>query len=97
MSISMRMRWARVEYQLDLRTPQRPVPLGVVVLTDSADRVQSILAGKAPRGGFTPEELKTGGPLCRPQPEGWAAAMAKAPPGPTGKRDDPVRALAPTW
>jgi hypothetical protein len=97
MSISMRMRWARVEYQLDLRTPQRPVPLGVVVLTDSADRAQSILAGKAPRAGFTPEELKTVGPLGRSQLEGWAAAMAKDLLGAIEKREDPLETLASIW
>src|SRR2546430_4521355 len=97
MSISMRMRWARVEYQLDLRTPQRPVPLGVVVLTDSADRVQSILAGKAPRAGFTPEELKTVGPLGRSQLEGWAAAMARDLLGAIEKREDPLETLASIW
>ena len=97
MSISMRMRWARVEYQLDLRTPQRPVPLGVVVLADSADRVQSILAGKAPRAGFTPEELKSVGPLGRSQLEGWAAAMAKDLLGAIEKREDPLETLASIW
>src|SRR5919109_3245677 len=97
MSTSMRMRWARVEYQLDLRAPQRPVPLGVVVLADSADRVQSILAGKAPRAGFTPEELKTVGPLGRSQLEGWAAAMAKDLLGAIEKREDPLETLVSIW
>src|SRR5438309_10686679 len=71
-----KMRWARVEYQLDLGTPQRPAPLGVVVLAEAGFQVQSILAGKAPRPGFTPEELKTVGALARSQPDGWGAGMA---------------------
>jgi hypothetical protein len=97
MSTSMRMRWARVEYQLDLRAPQRPVPLGVVLLADSGDRVQSMLAGKAPRAGFTPEELKTVGPLGRSQLEGWVAAMAKDLLGAIEKREDPLETLASIW
>ena len=97
MSTSMRMRWARVEYQLDLRAPQRPVPLGVVVLAESAERMHSILAGKAPRAGFTPEELKTVGPLGRSQLEGWAAAMAKDLLGAIEKREDPLETLASIW
>jgi hypothetical protein len=97
MSTSMRMRWARVEYQLDLRAPQRPVPLGVVVLADSGDRVQSMLAGKAPRARFTPEELKTVGPLGRSQLEGWVAAMAKDLLGAIEKREDPLETLASIW
>src|SRR5919109_2189807 len=97
MSISMRMRWARVEYQLDLRTPQRPVALGVVVLADSADRVQSVLAGKAPRAGFTPDDLKSVGPLGRSQLEGWAAAMAKDLLAAIEKREDPLETLASIW
>jgi hypothetical protein len=97
MSTSMRMRWARVEYQLDLRAPQRPVPLGVVVLAVSGDRVQSMLAGKAPRAGFTPEELKTVGPLGRSQLEGWVAAMAKDLLGAIEKREDPLETLASIW
>ena len=40
MAIATRMRWARVEYQLDLRTPQRPVPLGVVVVDEKAPACQ---------------------------------------------------------
>src|SRR5438445_4930253 len=83
-----KMRWARVEYQLDLRTPQRPVPLGVVVLAETGFQVQSILAGKAPRSGFTPEELKTVGPLGRSQLDGWVAAMAKDLLGAIEKRED---------
>jgi len=97
MSISMRMRWARVEYQLDLRAPQRPVPLGVVVLADSADRVQGMLAGKAPRAGFTPEELKTVGPFGRSQLEGWVASMAKDLLAAIEKREDPLETLASIW
>jgi hypothetical protein len=97
MSTSMRMRWARVEYQLDLRTAQRPVPLGVVVLADSSDRLQSLLAGKAPRAGFTPEALRTVGPLGRSQLEGWVAAMAKDLLGSLEKREDPLETLASIW
>src|SRR5207247_2945243 len=70
-----KLRWGRVEYQLDLRTPQRPVPLGVVVLAEKASRVHSILAGKAARPGFTPDAVKTVGPLGRARLDGWFAAM----------------------
>jgi hypothetical protein len=97
MPTSMRMRWARVEYQLDLRTPQRPVPLGVVVVADSADRVQSLLAGKAPRTGVAPEELKSVGPFGRSQLEGWAASMAKDLLAAIEKREDPLETLASIW
>ena len=92
-----KMRWARVEYQLDLRTPQRPVPLGVVVLAETGFQVQSILAGKAPRSGFTPEELKTVGPLGRSQLDGWVAAMAKDLLGAIEKREDALETLASIW
>ena len=97
MAIATRMRWARVEYQLDLRTPQRPVPLGVVVVDEKAHRIQSGLAGKAPRPGFTPEALKTVGPLGRSQLGGWAAAMAKDLLGALEKGEDPLETLASIW
>ncbi|HZF05837.1 MAG TPA: hypothetical protein VE932_16005 [Patescibacteria group bacterium] len=97
MSMTTTMRWGRVEYQLDLRTPQRPVPLGVVVLAEKASRVHSILAGKAPRPGFTPEELKSVGPLGRSQLDGWVAAMAKDLLGSLEKREDPLETLASIW
>src|SRR5438046_321949 len=92
-----KLRWGRVEYQLDLRTPQRPVPLGVVVLAEKASRVHSILAGKAPRPGFTPEELKSVGPLGRSQLDGWVAAMAKDLLASLEKREDPLETLASIW
>jgi hypothetical protein len=97
MPTSMRMRWARVEYQLDLRTPQRPVPLGVVVVADTADRMQSILAGKAPRAGFTPEDLKNVGPFGRSQLEGWVASMAKDLLAAIEKHEEPLETLASIW
>jgi len=92
-----KLRWGRVEYQLDLRTPQRPVPLGVVVLAEKAPRVHSILAGKAPRPGFTPDELKSVGPLGRSQLDGWVAAMAKDLLASLEKREDPLETLASIW
>jgi len=91
------MRWARVEYQLDLRAPQRPVPLGVVVVADIADRLQSILAGKAPRAGFTPEDLKSVGPFGRSQLEGWVASMAKDLLAAIEKHEEPLETLASIW
>ena len=95
---SMRMRWARVEYQLDLRAPQTPVPLGVVVVAESADRLQSMLAGKAPRAGVTPEELKKVGPFGRSQLEGWTASMAKDLLAAIEKHEDhPIETLASIW
>jgi len=97
MPTSMRMRWARVEYQLDLRAPQRPVPLGVVVIADIADRLQSILAGKAPRAGFTPEDLKSVGPFGRSQLEGWVASMAKDLLAAIEKHEEPLETLASIW
>jgi hypothetical protein len=97
MAITTRLRWARVEYQLDLRAPQRPVPLGVVVLAEKAHRLQMILAGKSPRPGFTPEELKTVGPLGRSQLDGWTAAMAKDLLGSVEKREDPLETLTSIW
>jgi len=97
MPTSMRMRWARVEYQLDLRAPQRPVPLGVVVVADIADRLQSILAGKAPRAGFTPEDLKSVGPFGRSQLEGWVASMAKDLLAAIEKHEEPLETLASIW
>lgn len=97
MSTSMRMRWARVEYQLDLRAPQTPVPLGVVVVAESADRMQSLLAGKAPRAGFTPDELKKVGPFGRSQLEGWAASMAKDLLAAIEKHEDPIETVTSIW
>src|SRR5436309_14383960 len=35
-----KLRWGRVEYQLDLRTPQRPVPLGVVEIADEGHEIR---------------------------------------------------------
>jgi hypothetical protein len=97
MPTSMRMRWARVEYQLDLRAPQRPVPLGLVVVADTADRLQSFLAGKAPRAGFTPEDLKSVGPFGRSQLEGWVASMAKDLLAAIEKHEEPLETLASIW
>jgi hypothetical protein len=97
MPISTTMRCARVEYQLDLRAPERPLPLGVLVMTDGAERVQSVLAGRAPRAGFTPDELKTVGPLGRSQLEGWVATMAKDLLGAIEKREDPLETLVSIW
>lgn len=97
MPMSMRMRWARVEYQLDVLTAQRAVPLGVVVLAGSADRMQSIVAGKAPHAGSPPDELKNVGPFGRSQLEGWVAAMAKDLLAAIEKREDPLETLASIW
>jgi hypothetical protein len=91
------MRCARVEYQLDLRAPERPLPLGVIVLTNGTERVQSVLAGKAPRAGFTPDELRTVGPLGRSHLEGWVATMAKDLLAALEKREDPLETLVSIW
>lgn len=92
-----RLRWARVEYQLDLRNPQPPIPLGVVVLAEKAKRVEIILAGKAPRPGFAPAELKTVGPLGRSQLDGWISSMAKDLMASLEKREDPLETLVSFW
>ena len=92
-----RLRWARVEYQLDLRASQPPVGLGVIVAAEKASRVEVVLAGKAPRAGFTPEELKTVGPLGRSQLDGWIAAMAKDVMASLEKHEDTLDALVAIW
>jgi hypothetical protein len=82
-----RLRCARVEYQVDVRSAQPRVPLGVIVLT-----------GRAPRAGAPPpEELKAVGPLGRSQLDGWVAAMAKDVLASIEKHEDPLESLVATW
>jgi hypothetical protein len=93
-----RVRWAHVEYQLDLRSTQPRVPLGVVVLARYADGVRALIAGRAPRPGSPPpHELGSVGPLGRSQLDGWVAAMAKDVLAALEKREDSLEALVATW
>jgi hypothetical protein len=92
------VRWARIEYQLDLRSTQPRIPLGVVVLCGNAQDVRALVAGRAPRPGSPPpEELRAVGPLGRSQLDGWPAAMAKDVLASIEKHEDPLESLASTW
>ena len=95
---STNVRWARIEYQLDLRSEGPRIPLGVVVLGGAADSVRAVLAGRAPRPGSPPpDELRSVGPLGRSQLDGWVTAMAKDVLASLEKREDPLEALVSTW
>jgi hypothetical protein len=96
--IATKVRWARIEYQLDLRSPQPRIPLGVIVLGGNAESVRALVAGRAPRPGSPPpEELKSVGPLGRSQLDGWVAAMAKDVLASFEKHEDPLESLVSTW
>ena len=93
-----KVRWARIEYQLDLRSAQPRIPLGVIVLGGNAQSVRALVAGRAPRPGSSPpEELKSVGPLGRSQLDGWVAAMAKDVLASLEKHEDPLESLKSTW
>jgi hypothetical protein len=93
-----RLRCARVEYQVDVRSAQPRIPLGVIVLAAHAQSVRTLVAGRAPRAGTPPpEELKAVGPLGRSQLDGWVAAMAKDVLASIEKHEDPLESLVSTW
>ena len=93
-----KVQWARIEYQLDLRSDGPRIPLGVVVLGSAADNVRAVLAGRAPRlGSPPPDELRSVGPLGRSQLDGWVAAMAKDVLASLEKHEDPLESLVSTW
>jgi hypothetical protein len=93
-----KVRWARIEYQLDLRSAQPRIPLGVIVLGGNAECVRALVAGRAPRPGSPPpDELRSIGPLGRSQLDGWVAAMAKDVLASIEKHEDPLESLAATW
>ena len=96
--IARTVRWARIDYQIDLRSTEAPVPLGVVILGVTADGVRAYVAGRAPRPGSPPpDELKSVGPLGRSQLDGWVTAMAKDVLASIEKREDPLETLVSTW
>lgn len=93
-----KVRWARIEYQLDLRSVQPRIPLGIIVLGGNAESARILVAGRAPRPGSPPpDELKSVGPLGRSQLDGWVAAMAKDVLASFDKHEDPLENLASTW
>jgi hypothetical protein len=95
---STKMRWARVEYQIDLRSAQPRIPLGVVVIAANGSDVRAFVAGRAPQPGApAPEELKAVGPLGRSQLDGWVAAMAKDVLAAFEKHEDALEALVSRW
>ena len=93
-----KLRCARVEYQVDIRSAQPRIPLGVIVLDAHGQTVRTLVAGRAPRPGSpSPEELKAVGPLGRSQLDGWVAAMAKDVLASIEKHEDPLEGLVSTW
>ena len=96
--MATKVRWARVEYQLDLRSAQPRIPLGVIVLGGNAESVRALVAGRAPRPGSPPPDaLRSVGPLGRSQLDGWVAAMAKDVLAGFEKHEDPLESLVATW
>lgn len=93
-----RLRCARVEYQLDVRSTHPRIPLGVIVLATHHDGIRTLVTGRAPRiGAAPPEELKSVGPLGRSQLDGWVTAMAKDVLASIEKHEDPLESLVSTW
>lgn len=93
-----KVRWARIEYQLDLRSAQPRIPLGVIVLGGHAHSARALVAGRGPRPGAPPpDELRSIGPLGRSQLDGWVAAMAKDVLASYEKHADPLESLVATW
>jgi hypothetical protein len=93
-----RLRCARVEYQLDVRSAQPRIPLGVIVLAAHGPGVRTFVTGRAPRPGSPPpEELKAVGPLGRSQLDGWVASMGKDVLASLEKHEDPLESLVSTW
>lgn len=96
--IVTKVQWARVEYQVDLRSAEPRIPLGVIVLGGNAESARALVAGRAPRlGSPPPVELAAVGPLGRSQLDGWVAAMAKDVLACFEKHQDPLEALVSTW
>jgi hypothetical protein len=96
--IAPRLRCARIEYQLDVRSAQPRIPLGAIVLAADMRGVRLLVTGRAPRPGSPPpEELKWVGPLGRSQLDGWVAAMAKDMLAALEKHEDPIESLMTTW
>lgn len=92
------LRCARVEYQVDVRSAQPRIPLGLIVLDAHGHTVRTLVAGRAPRPGSPPpEELRSVGPLGRSQLDGWVAAMAKDVLASIEKHEDPLESLVSTW
>ena len=93
-----RLRCARVEYQIDVRSALPRIPLGVIVLDTHGHGMRALVAGRAPRPGSPPpEELKAVGPLGRSQLDGWVAAMATDVLASIDKHEDPLENLVATW
>jgi hypothetical protein len=93
-----RLRCARVEYQLDVRSAQPRIPLGVIVLAAQGHSVRTLVSGRAPRPGSPPpDELKAVGPLGRSQLDGWVASMGKDVLASLEKHEDPLESLVATW
>ena len=93
-----KLRCARVEYQVDVRSAQPRIPLGVIVLAAHHDGIRTLVTGRAPRiGSPPPDELKAVGPLGRSQLDGWVAAMAKDVLASIEKHEDPLESLVSTW
>lgn len=92
------LRCARVEYQIDVRSAQPRIPLGVIMLAAHAQSVRTLVTGRAPRPGSPPPaELSAVGPLGRSQLDGWVAAMAKDVLASIDKHEDPLESLVATW
>jgi hypothetical protein len=93
-----RLRCARVEYQVDVRSAHPRIPLGVIVLAMHGHVVCTLVTGRAPRPGSPPpDELKAVGPLGRSQLDGWVAAMGKDVLASIEKHEDPLESLVATW
>jgi hypothetical protein len=72
-----RVKWARVEYQPNLKAPVKPIALGVIVLAGRGDSNEGVVLGREPRGvGTRPAELENVGALGLAQLFGWVDAVA---------------------
>jgi len=75
MSKAVRISWAKVEFQRDLRNPSDPVRLGVIIVGTLQDRPFVALIGREPTKNNPPSELKEVGPLGFSQLIGWTGTI----------------------
>src|SRR5437867_10279173 len=91
------IRWARVEYQPDLRNPVSPIPLGIIVFAPLLDPNAFVVLGREPRKDHPPPELKGAGRLGFSQMTGWVGTVTRDIQDAQKQGADPLYALCSQW
>lgn len=72
-----RAQWARVEFQPDLKNPQSPVRLGLVLETTESDGSSVVVIGRMPIIDNRPKEFENTSVLTMQIAANWVNAMGK--------------------